>query len=243
MSSVHEAFTETTKVLLGVGLKNLEEYEEFLAKYVPKEVNESGIIIPRYGAFKRIPKDMAASIGGIAELETKKITITPDENMASISYKWKNQARFIADLNEGINQHVVESVIYYNLTHAFRIIDCFSSKYIAYSFFSDNCDRVFGVSRCFDCSFLINAYSCRKVTRALEIDFAENCSDIMFCHNVSNVRDSLFCFNVKNLRYAILNNVVGKENFESVRALMIDYIVKELRTKKKLDLSIQTLVR
>ncbi|MFH1785286.1 MAG: hypothetical protein ABH842_02570 [Candidatus Micrarchaeota archaeon] len=229
--NIQEKFDGTALVLFGTVLGEIDDFEKTLSKKLPRTVGEKGLTIPQYGSFKKIPKNKVVPITELDRVGQHRIEIGPGENLETISEKWSEKAIFVADLNEGINNEVIDSAIYYNLTNAYKIIDCFSSKHIAYSFFSDNCDHAFGIEKCFDCSFVMNVRASRKITRAYEVDFSENCSDIMFCHNVANVKDSLFCHNVKNLRYAVLNKVVGKEEYLRIKKMVIEEIIKKLKTK------------
>jgi hypothetical protein len=243
-AEVEKAFETTTKLLFSQPISGIDNYEEFLTKRVPKgnvlpsSTNGKMIYFPGYSAFRLIPNDRIADAKSFSELSKRNIDVSDDENMNSISKKFKDKSAFIVEFEEGTNVNVESSTIYMGLVNAYKTMDCFHSKNIAYSFFSDNCDHAFGVSKSFNCNFSINCHDSRDIVRSFEIDFSKNCSDAMFCHDVDNVHSSMFCFNTKNLRYAIANQVVGKEIYEKTKKMLCGYILKELKAKQKLEMDI-----
>ncbi len=241
---IEEAFQTTTKLIFGTPLSGIDDYEKFLTLRVPKGknrpscINGKNIYFPEYGSFRFIPEDKIADAESFPELSKRSIEVLETDNLSSISKKFKDNTAFIVEFEDGTNVNVENSTIYSSLANAYKIVDCFHSKNIAYSFFSDNCDHAFGASKDFNCNFSINIHDSRDIVRSFEVDFSKNCSDVMFCHDVDNVHSSLFCFNTKNLRYAIANNVVGRETYEKARKMLCEYILSELKTKHKLDINI-----
>ena len=241
---IEKAFQDTTKMIFGKALSGLDNYEEWLTTRVTKgklrssSTSKKKVYVPTYGMFRFIPDDRVADLGSFMQLSALNIPIEEADTLASISKKMPTLATFIIEFEEGTNLDVESSSIYKNLVNAYKIVDCFYSKHIAYSFFSDHCEHAFGISKCFNCNFSIDVHDSRDIIRSFEVDFSKNCADVMFCHNCDNVRESMFCFNEKNLRYAIANTVVGREEYTKVKAILVDYMLEQLERTHKLDLDI-----
>ncbi len=244
MNPAEKAFQETTSLLFGQPLAGLEKHSEWLSRKVPpgdicnSAIGGKEIYVPRYAAFKEIPRRLSAGKEAYAELSARKIALEDADGVGSISRKLKSIAMFITEFEHGTNLEVQGSTIYLNLMHAYKIVDCFESKHIAYSFFSDNCDHVFGMSKCFNCNFSINCQDSGDLKRCFEADFSKNCSDLLFCHNCENVRDSMFCFNAKSKRYAVANVEVGKEEYLRLKAMLVKHVLGQLEKHKGLKIDI-----
>lgn len=241
---IDDAFAKTTRLILGEELHPIDRYEDWLLKRIPKGelckscMSERRVLVPGYSVFRYVPKDRIAGLESFQKLSQRQIEIDDDENLDGISRKLRDMVIYITELSEGENSNVIESSIYLGLHNAFRITDCFHSKYIAYNFFTDYTEYTFGVQKTFNSKFCIHTYNSRDVTMGFEADVCKNCSGIMFCHNCENVRESLFCFNAKNLRYAIGNNEVGREKYLEVKKMLNGYILENLKEKGHLDLDI-----
>lgn len=241
---IDKAFAETTKVLFGKSLPSIEKYGAWLGKRMPKIVKQKScisgneVLLPDYSVFACAPKNRLAGLESLQELGTRQTKIDGNENVAGIVQKLEDVSIYVTDLQLGENLDVCESVIFNNLQDAYRITDAFNAKHIAYNFFTDLNDHTFGVGKTISSNFCIHCYNSKNLNRAFEADACRNCSDIMFCHNCENVRESLFCYNAKNLRYAVCNVQVGKEEYEKLRKMLVDFVLAELEKKGKLEFDI-----
>lgn len=247
MNSVEEAFAKTTKLLFGKELSPLDEYGPWLSSRISRgdkvksALTGKEIFMPNYSAFSMLPRDRVAGLDSLNEIAAKRLELSDSSNFREICGKMKDIAYYVVEFVEGENMDVRESSIYLNLSRAYRIIDCFNSKNVAYDFFCDRSEHLFGSYNSFDTRFCIHCYDSRSLAGCFEVDMSKNCSNSMFLHNCDNVRDSLFCFNKKNLQYAVANQVVGREKFMEARSLLCSKIVSELEAEKKLAFDIYSL--
>ncbi|MBI5046332.1 hypothetical protein HZC07_01225 [Candidatus Micrarchaeota archaeon] len=247
MKEVQEAFDKTNEILFGKPIGNIQNYEAWLTnrtlagKLGKSAITNKPIYLPKYSIFKTVPENCAAEVEALPDLSKKSVPIDENETMENLAKKLPGILPFIVEFEEGENSNIQDSTIYFNLHYAYKAIDCFRSKYVAYSFWLDECDHVFGNFRSFYCSFSINCFKSIKVTRSFEVDSSKNCSDVMFCHNCDNVRDSIFCFNAKNKRYAIANVEVGKDAFMKAKAVLVKYILDELEKKRYLEINVHNI--
>lgn len=239
MMDVNKGFAKLTKLLLGKELGPVVDYEEWLNERM--DVGRVGkscltgkrIYVPNYAIFRSLPEDRVVGLESLKEVAGKKVRMDGDDCLREIANKIREIAYFVVEFIEGENSDVVDSALYQNLTHSYKTIDCWNTKYLAYDFFSDKSAYIFGCYRAFNCQFCIHCYNSKNLVRCFEMESCYNCSDSMFCHNCENVRDSLFCSNVKNMRYAVFNREVGQEEYLGVRGMLVDGIVEKLENERR----------
>ncbi|MFH1448742.1 MAG: hypothetical protein ABIG39_07825 [Candidatus Micrarchaeota archaeon] len=246
MERIEEAFRKTTKLLLGKALHQMTHFGEWLGRKIPAsemcEAPLSGrnVCVP-YPILDFVPREKVAGLDSLDELSARRIEISNGDSLKDIAKKVEGIEAYVTEFVEGENLGVWDSTVYMNLTHAYKIVDCFNSKYVAYNFWISRNEYTFGCYRTFDCKFCIKCYNSKNITRGFEVDACHNCSDVMFCHNCENVRDSMFCFNTKNKRYAIANTEVGREEFMRFRGMLRNHILRCLEEKGQFEPDIFTI--
>jgi len=114
----------------------------------------------------------------------------------------------------------------------------FGAKNCAYSNFTSYSENMFGCNAVPFSKFCIHAYNSSNLTRCFEVDGCTNSSDLFFCHNCEGMSNGILCFNVKSLRYAVGNVEVGPEKFMKIKKMLIERILKDLKTKHTFDIDI-----
>ena len=119
-------------------------------------------------------------------------------------------------------------------------MDCYEGsaymhcKRCAYDFWPRESEYIFGSNTTWTSSFCINSYYSKKLTRCMEVDSCESCSDLYYSHNCENVHDSMFCFNSKNIRNAIGNVALTTPDYMRIKKMIVQQLADELETKKDL---------
>ncbi len=239
---IGKAWATTSSIVLGEPLSGLDRFGKWLFSGMPgwREVKtKSGqVIVPCYAVFPGLPDSKVALMKNIEEVGGILLDIKSTPSAESLSCQMGRKGKFIVDLAEGENFDVDKCSIYKNLSAAHMSLDCFYSKYLAYSWFCDNNDHIFGCQFTFFSSFSIKCYHSSHLQRCFEMDSCSKCSDSYFCHDCENLQNCMFCFNVNNLRYAVANVVVGKEKFESLKKQVLARTVRELKEKAAASLSV-----
>lgn len=240
-SKAEEAFSETTRLLFGRGLRGLARYDAWLMRRIPRgeraNCSMSGreLWFPGHALFEKMPRGMVVSGNLLGEVSGRRIALGEGTGLAEVCRELKKISSYIIEFSEGTNTDVAESTVYLNLAHAYRCIDCFNSKNMGECFFIDDSEHLFGSYCAAFARFSIHVYNSNRVAMCFECDSCRDCSGLMFCHNCENVRDSLLCSNAKNMQYALLNRKVGKEKYESFRRMLTEYILRELEEKAFLE--------
>ncbi|SRR3989339_354378 len=251
LKEVDDAYRETCRILFGMETGSLKEIEEWMKTGVPLPSpvksaitgKEVWITPPPILMNQGFDKSRIVSFD-----ESDKIT-TPfnsnelnDIELKKMKKILKPVAYYIGNFRYGNYRNVENSSgggagqnIYY-CDDAFHGI-----KNVAYCSSVIQCQYTFGSFHSPYSSFCIHIYHSAKLTRCFEMDGCTDCMDSMFCHNSEGLRDCLFCFNAKNLQYAVGNVVVGKAEYERIKKILVEYIVNELKEKKKLGIGIYNL--
>jgi len=246
MEELEGEFTKTAKLVLGTELCGLREYEGWLGRHVP---------LPRKGSSAKSGKEVwvapshiymgrefnLLNVIGLDEMEQANISPNRPEDLEGASIR-----DIIGKLVEPVRYHcgnfryqahenVWECSGAGGGRNLYRNDDVYLKvKNVAYCNYAIYSENAFGCHGIDNCSFVINAYNCSKVSRSFEVDGCSGCSGLLFCHNCENVQDSMFCFNVKNLRYAIGNVVVEPERYKQMRELILKQIGQELMENRNL---------
>ena len=247
LAKIEAIFGNTTEMLLGKRLEGIDTYSPWLRKHVLRmDVGKSIIsgkpmLLADYSNYLIYPRNRlvtmleAEYIGEHLRLgqgEAEKLAFAAiSEGIAKVAY-------LSPEFFFGKNINVTECSTQYQTMNAYRSPGASFTKNTAYSFWPRKGDCIFGSSMAFECFFCINCYYSENLNRCFEVDSSKSCSDSYYLHNCENVRSSMFCFNAKNLTYAIGNTVVGKEEFNRAKRMLLEWANGQLARKKEVPLSI-----
>jgi hypothetical protein len=242
---IEQAFTKTTKIILGQELYGIDLYEKWLMKHIPKVDSLKSVISNKHiykgqnTPFYAFPKSKlvkereAKALGEVLKLEETEI--------GSVSNIKKSLWKIALLFSEGYlgEKRNVFGVPLFN-----TCVNCYKGPLFGYNencafcYWSREAKNMFGSAQAHNSDFCINAYYSGNLSRAFEVDGCSNCSDIYFSHNCENVKDSMFCFNGKNLRNAIGNAQYAHDEYKTVKSSILEQIFSEIENKKELKWSI-----
>jgi len=245
ISPLKEAFAKLTELMLGKRLE-LEPLGKYLLRHTRKTYpvenaagNSQLYACPLAFEERMVRTGRAANWQDIDALTGE---MRNEKEIAGISFA--NAGKFIEKIAYFCPDKEYQCNNIEQCANAWAASNCllssknYFSKYVAYSFWTRNCEHMFGCEAMRNSSFCIKCYNSYKLSRCFEADTSQNCTGGYFLHNCENVHDSMFCFNVKNLRYAIGNAEVGREKFMEAKAALQRYIVERLEKGKELELDI-----
>ena len=251
---IDKAFGETSALLLGRQLGNVDDYSEWLGKHVPlpfpaasavsrKEIWMAppiNFLDKRFDASRIIGMDEMESVNGSPH-GSKELEAV--ENLGQLLEKFVSPiAYYCGNFRYGAWQDIEKCsgggtgrTIYYSE-------DVFHNvKNVAFSHCVINSHNIFGGHNVVKSGFGINIYNSNAIARGFEVDGCLSSSDIYFCHNSENLRDCMFCFNAKNLKYAIGNVQYPQEGYARMKRMMLDEIAAKVAKDKKLEWSIYSI--
>jgi hypothetical protein len=243
MKEVETAFGQTTKLLFGKSFSPLSKYVGWLLRDSPGcryfETSKEKVPLANVGIYKHLPIEKITGNEIEAENEKKRLELG---DFRQLCQELEKMGKVVCEVKEGTNENVHESNFYLNAQNCYRLACCFHTKMCAYNIWSSYNEYTFGCYRNMNSTFSLKCYFSTYLTRCVEMDSCRNCSDSMFCHNSEGLRDSLFCFNVKSLRYAVLNQEVGKENYEKMKKLLMNKLISDLDGQGSTELGIYHLL-
>jgi hypothetical protein len=254
ISPIEKVFSNTCSLLFKRDMGKMSDYASYLKRHVPQNlplksaISKSRVLVSSYRVHLLRKNDISKRMATDDELRL----------IGKVGLGEKEIAKLEGDLESAVS--VLHPIAYMNLDKvvgkirnmkdctvvidATDCIDCSAPircKRCAHSFWPSSSEAIFGSSISWDSSFCIKCFHSKKITRALECDSCENCSDLYFSHNCENARDSMFCFNKKNLSFAIGNAELPQAEYSRIKASLVSQLADELERKKTLKWDIFSL--
>ena len=249
---IEKAFKETTGVVLGRQLTDIERYGPWLkentrtTRSVKSALSGDTVIIPDHGhifsypANRIVSQEEAVLVGTSLHLEPEEVE----------SLKLSNAGDFISKIgfftyieNIGKCANNIKSEITIDSVNFLDSITIIQSRNGAFNHYVLQAEHIFGCNSVRKSSFLINCYLSASLSRCFEVDSSSECSDCYFCHNCENVRDSMFSFNLKSKRNSIGNEELPKEKYLSIKEKILEEISGRIEKDGKLNFGILNLGR
>ncbi len=244
---IEKAFSEATKIVLGKGLAPIDAYSKWLSrdssiilKNEKSCASGKPLLVSDYAGFLSYPKDRLVTQEE-ADYLGEKLRAGEDEalqiSLANAGKTLSGIAYFCPIWSSGNLKNNIDSPLNLDSQDCYRGALYILSKLCGFCFSPRSCEYSFGCREGRHNSFCINCHFSTKIARCFEVDSANNCTGLYFCHNVENVHDSMFCFNVKNKRYAIGNVEVGRERFLEAKKALLQALVGMLEGERDLPIS------
>ena len=244
---IEKEFSDTTKLLFGRVLDNIDDYGNWLLEHTHKlqetksALSRERIVWQPYGiSLMPMPEDRLITLEEAHQLEKLKIPVSEAENISiRNAHESIGKIAFLkVDLKYGNNVNMIDSTFYIDSSNCYKFSMTINTKYCAYGMWANKSHACFGVDSVLESNFCLKCYHSTKLTRCFEMDNCKNCSDSMFCHNCENIHDSMFCFNTKNKRYAVGNVEYPAAVYAKLKTKLLEKIANELEKHKKLEWSI-----
>lgn len=244
-SEIEKAFQETTKILFGKKLSDIESYRTWLlegvsgALHIKSQVSDDIVYVPDILFFSSIKKNLV-TLDESLELGKKQISREDAKTLTlpNASEKLNSIKYLTSDVMLGQNQDLMKTSTCMHAQHCLEGVWYIYSKCDAYCCWPRESEYCFGSHYLFASNFSIKCYNSVKLARCFELSDCSNCADCYFCHNCEGLTNCMFCFNAKSLRYAIWNIELGKEEYLRIKEKIIREIIETIERKKRLDVNI-----
>ncbi len=249
--AVESAFSKTAKIVLGVELKGIDNYKEWLLEHTHRmeEARSAAsgkhilsipyvIALPPMDEGRMVTFAEAQWLGENASIGKE---AAEGVSLSNVHESLGKIAFYPVEIYEGKNNNITDCSLTIDCSYCYNSSAQVYSKYCACGMWPRSSEHVFGFDTLWDCSFCIKCYHGVKLQRCFEVDQSSGSSDCYFCHNIENCHDCILCFNVKNLKYAIGNAVYPKEEYLRIKKLVLAEVVGKLEGSGKFDLSIYDL--
>jgi hypothetical protein len=237
-----KSWKNTCKIILGAEIGNLEDYEEWLVKYVdPLECKKSAfsgkeVIVSSDNVCKGakfLSHDEVSTY--ISSIGKSKFDINDLKDLDSMVRALQEKAYYIGNVVLG-NSHFTETVNRcINSSYVFRSQDIYDCKFVAYSSTLRFAQYVFGGNAVGEASqYNIKTFETYKNVRCLETIRNYDVSDCYFTGSLENCRHCMFSFNQKSKNYVIGNNVLPNDRYNELKQKLVDDMRETLLRKRQL---------
>ena len=244
---IEAAFTDTTRVVLGVPRTVTDKYGKWLMRHVngaKKGKSCAGgaeVLVPEHSHFMLFPEDRLVTLRE-ADFLGENLKVTDGEaegiGMRNAAAAISRIAYFCPDWEIGNLGNMLDCIVSINSSNCYKCILPLNSKFCSHYYWPRDTEHAFGGNETRISSFCVNTYHSEKLQRCFECDCCRGCSDCYFCHNCENVHESMFCFNVKNLKYAIGNYEFPKEKYMEMKKRVLAELNDELGETGSVSFSI-----
>ncbi len=237
--SVNKAWKSTCRILLGDEIGDIEEYQDYLLKYIKKrkkvKSNLSGkeVVIPTnvdYGNAKFISNDECEVYNN--NIDQLKLNITQVKDIDSIVEALDERIYYAGNVILGNSKEVYSSNRISNSSFVYESEDIHDSKYVGYSCMLRFGNHLFGCHSGGNGSFGIKILEMYQNTRCMETVRTYTSSDCYYTANLDGCSDCIFSFNLRNKRNMIGNLQFSPEKYAVLKSKLINEIRDTLATKK-----------
>ena len=247
ITPVDKSFRQACFVLFGREIGPLSKYGDFLRSHVPQNlplkssISGSEVLVSSYRTHllrrhnirgRMATENELREIGkiGVGEAEVEKLHASVGSSVEILHpIAYMNLDKVVGKARNMSGCTVI--------IDASDCLDCSAPircRKCAYSLWPSSSEAVFGSSVAWDSSYCLKCHYSKRLTRALEADSCEGCSDIYFSHNCENVRDSMFCFSKKNISHAIGNAELPMGQYRSIKSSLASQMASELEGRGRL---------
>jgi len=227
-------FKSACRVLFGQELGDLDDFSNFLMRYVDS-LASSKSCISKKDVFYFEPYCKTAKFISLEEagkLQPKPLSINDTKDIDSLLRAAQESFAFSGNKVLGTSHETKEAENCIDSSFVYRSHEILNSEHIAYCQVSMSNKYMFGCSYGADSSFCINTTEYTKAARCFECACNFFCSDQYFCYNCKQCFDAMFSFNQYSKRHCIGNNVLEKSKYLSLKQKLIAEIAQELKEKK-----------
>lgn len=239
--NIHSAWKDTCRILLGKEIGELEEYGDYLSRYLGKVSRRESSLSSRevwVSSTKKIPPDARLLAYDEIEryqgmLKNHPVNINDIKDVDSLVSALRERFYYAGNTILGNSDNVERSDACSEAHNVFACQNVYeASNYVAYS------DRVrlnemcFGVTIPGESKFIIRGMEMWRNTRCFEVLRTFNSSDCYFTANMLGCTSCMFSFNQRSRNHLIGNLQLPKDRYLAIKQKLVEEMRSELEAKK-----------
>lgn len=240
IDALDKAWKSTCRVLLNQEVGELEEFEDYLKRYVETPAKRRSSISGKEVAIssKWIPENAPVIAHDEHEEYRKRFASPFDINrikdLDSLVETVQERVYYAGNTILGNSRCAIDSHRCVNVHHARGCQDVYDGKYVAYTSSIRNPEYSFGCCFGGDIQFCIKVLDPFKQVRCMETFHCNVASDSYYSASLEDCSDCIFSFNQRNSHHMIGNIQLPKDRYSEMKAKLVSEIADELRSKKAL---------
>jgi len=237
-SEVSRKWKAAAKVVLGCEVGELSEYVGWLSSiHTLRQVRKSSVS-GKDVLFSHSEISDGAAIVALDEVDFQgkcaPLSINSLKDIDSIIDAMPGRISYAGNVVLGNSRFVDKSTGVLDSNYVYGCDRIGHSKYAAFSTLMSYCENAFGVTGSGNSSFLIRGGGNMFLSRCLEASKCDNCSDLYYCHGLSNCADCMFSFNMKSRRNCIGNLELPRAKYSEMKEKLLSEMRQMLQKGRRL---------
>lgn len=239
--AVNKAWKSTCKVLLGSEIGDLDEYGDYLKKYVDPVFEVRSCISGKkvlvssedFEKGARFISDDESSEYSKEFSERTKLHINDIKDIDSLM-RATGEVCYAGNIILGNSAFASDSNRCTNVTCAHSCTDIYDSKYVAYSAMTRYGEYIFGSTPVGESKFNIKQFEAYRTIRCVEGLRTHMSSDCYYTANLEACTNCMFSFNQRSKSLMVGNNQLSREEYAKLRVKLVAEMRDTLIAKKSL---------
>lgn len=118
----------------------------------------------------------------------------------------------------------------YNSSSVYQSVSVFDSKNIVFSYKIFDCNYMLASRDNSSCILGIRVKESIYCSSGFEVSWSHKVSRSMYIHNCFDLQECLFCSHLRTRKYCIANMQFEKEEYEKIKTIVVDWLMKRLKT-------------
>ena len=235
--TLDKAWNATCRVLFGKEIGGLGSYQGWLSQYLLPTAKRKSHLSGKEVIVAKDSYPSSARFISENELVTNRdysLGINEIKDIDSIARAIGEKCEYTGNKVLGNSAFVGSSDIVIDSQFVENSTNIEESSYVDSSFMVRKGSKyVFGSGYLANSEFLVRVVGTINSRRCLESYFVPDSSDLYFCHNCYGCQNLMFSFGQRNTGYRIGNLQLSKENYQVLKAKLLEEFVAELEEKKR----------
>jgi hypothetical protein len=241
---VNRAWQETTRIIFGENIGELQDYREYLkegliGKSVVSEFSgkELWVVSEEYCPAARF-FEYGEENKELEKIMAKPFDINKIKDIDSLIETVKERLIYSGNKVLGNSRNVISSDAVIDSTNIMNSSLLIGNKYVAYSYLMQYSEYSFGSASSGQSAHIIRCFYNNSLKRCFECSTSVAASDCYFSYNVMNCSDCLFTFNQRTRQHMIANVQLDNGKYAELKHKLLGEVKEELKKRKRLDYSI-----
>jgi hypothetical protein len=233
----HDAFKDTSRLLFGTEIGELEDFSAYLGEFVlPCQKRKSCLsgkdVLISHDFYPSGAKFISHE--EMNQLKFEPLNTNDIKDIDSLLSAVRERVVFCGNkvLGECENVKNVDNCV--ECSDIFEAHNVFHVRSSAFTSYVREADHVFGVGIHPLIKFSMRCTEGININRCFETYYSSVSSDCYFSYNISNSADCMFCFNARSSRRMIGNVQLERDKYSELKKKLLSEMADELRRKKKL---------
>ncbi|MFH1448031.1 MAG: hypothetical protein ABIG39_04150 [Candidatus Micrarchaeota archaeon] len=244
---INDAWKNTCRVIFGEEIGDLDEFSDYLTKYVEPIYEKKSCISGKPTVISSPFPERARFISNDETdeynrmMENLKLDINEIKDIDSILGALKDKLYYSGNIVVGNSRNVQNSDSCGNVSFVYKSIEIYDSKYVAYSSFRRFDEFVFGSTLGGESKFVIKGFGNYRNRRCMGTLRTFTSSDCYYTANLEDCTNCMFSFNQKSKHNLIGNLQLPPDEYSELKNKLIREMRDTLKEKKEIPTIVEVL--